>query len=371
MTAYRIEQSIVWGFVSLAAAILAILFLIGRDVRSTSRGLERFTGDQEWKKVRVSGGDELEGMASTLNSMAAERRDEERRRERLISSYRRFVPEEVLNLLGKHSVLDVDQDTIAFRQMAVMQISFYFPDPVYTNAVNTRLMFDSVNQVIERTASIVRQKGGVVFNFAYSGYDVVMERDPRQVISTAVAVRQEVLALNQQRAQDALPTVKLRIAADTGGVIFGIVGDQSHLEPSTISDSFATLSELIEICEKAEANILCTESIVSGVEGYGSRYIGRCFAGHRPIRVYEVFDGDPYEVRKGKEVGLRRFSEGVLSLYSGEIIQAKRTFLDLVRDTPQDGCARYYLYLADKLTEDEVLGGVSLNGRMEMDDDET
>ena len=371
VVADRIEHSVLLGFIALAAGFLAVLFLIGHDVGRTSRGLERFASDQEWQRVRVSGGDELEGMASTLNSMAADRRDEERRRERMINSYRRFVPEEVLKLLGKHSVLDVDQDTIASRQMAVMQIAFSFPNPVYTNGTNTRLMFESVNQVIERTASIVRQKGGVVFNFAYDGYDVVMERDPRQVISAAVAVRQEVLALNQQRAQDALPTVKLRIAADIGGVILGIVGDQSQLEPSTISDSFAALSELIGICDKTEANILCTESIISGAEGYGSRYIGRCSAEHRSMRVYEVFDGDPYEVRKGKEVGLRRFSEGVLSLYSGEIAQAKRIFLDLVRDTPLDGCARYYLYLADRLTEEEVLGGVSLNGRMEMDDDKT
>lgn len=367
----RMVESFSLGLISLAAGIVAVLFLIGRDVRRTSQGLERFAGDLDWKKVKVSGGDELEGMASTLNSMAAERRDEERRRERMITSYRRFVPEEVLKLLGKQSVLDVDKNTVAFRQMAVMRIAFSFPDPMYTNGANTRLMFESVNQVIERTASIVRQKGGVVFNFAYDGYDVVMERDPQQVISTAVAVRQEILALNQQRAQDALPTVKLQIAADIGGVILGIVGDQAQLEPSTISDSFSTLSELIRICDRAEANILCTESIISSVEGYGSRYIGRCLVGHRSLRIYEVYDGDLYEVRKGKEAGLRRFSEGVLSLYSGEIVQAKRIFLDLVRDTPRDGCARYYLYLADRLTEEEVDSGLSLNGRMEMDDDST
>ena len=118
-----------------------------------------------------------------------------------------------------------------------------------------------------------------------------------------------------------------------------------------------------------EANILCTESIISGVEGYASRYVGRCSIGRRSIRVYEVYDGDPYEVRKGKEAGLRQFSEGVLTLYSGEIIQAKRIFLDLVREIPQDGCARYYLYLADKLTEEEVLNGLYLNGRTEIEDD--
>lgn len=353
---------VVVGLCALAAATVMVLFLVGHDVKRISRGLEHYAADQEWERVRVSGGDELEGMASTLNSLAADRRDEERKRQRIIKSYRRFVPEEILALLGKSSVLDVDQNTIASRRMAVMRVTFRFADPVYTNSGNIRLMFESVNEVIERTAPIVRQKGGVVFNFAYNGYDVVMEQDSRQVISTAVAVRQEVLALNEQRAQNALPTVILRIAIDEGGVILGIVGDQAQLEPSAVSDSWSTLFELLDVCNRTESNILCTEAFFAGVEGYSSRYVGRCAIGHRSSRVYEVFDGDPYEVRKAKEAGLRQFSEGVLSLYSGDVAHAKRVFLDLVRDTPQDGCARYYLYLSDKLTMDEVLGGLTLNG---------
>ena len=365
------EKAFLLGTSILAAAMVFILAVIDRDVRKTAKGLERFAGDQKWQRLRVSGGDELEGMASTLNSMAAERREEKRRRERIAASYRRFVPEQILKLLGKTTVLDVDKSTLVSRNMAVMQIAFSFPAPVYSNEANTRLLFDSVNQVIERTASIVRQKGGAVFNFAYDGYDVVMERDPEQVVSAAVAVQQEILSLNEQRAQDTLPTVTLRIALDIGDVIMGIIGDQDQIEPSTLSDSFVTMKELIDICDKVDANILCTEAIASGISGYGSRYMGRCAAGTRSVRVYEVFDGDPYEMRKGKEANVRRFSEGVLSLYSGEIAYAKRVFLDLVRDAPRDGGARYYLYLADRLTEEDTENGVSLNGRMEMDDDRT
>ena len=366
-----IEKAVLAGLAALAAAVVLILLLIGHDVRETARGLERFAGDQEWKQLRVAGGDELEGMASTLNSMASERREKERMQERITASYRRFVPEQILKLLGKQSVLEVDKNTLVSRRMAVMQVWFAFPDPLYANEANTRLLFDSVNQVIERTGSIVRQKGGSVFDYTCYGYDVIMEQDPRQVISTAVAVRQEILAFNEQRAQDALPTVTLRIAADVGEVIMGIVGDEAQIEPATMSDCFATLQELIGICGRVEASILCTEALVSGMEGYGSRYMGKCRVEQNAVRIYEVFDGDPYDVRKGKEAGVRRFTEGVLSLYSGEIAQAKRVFLELVRDTPRDGGARYYLYLSDRVTGDEVLNGLSLNERMGIDNEKT
>ena len=336
------------GFAMIAAAACLVLLLVNRDVRRLARGMERLADGGQGRRLELATGDELEGMASTLNSLAASLEGHDREREELARSYRRFVPEPVLALLGKQSILEVDKNTFASRPMAVMMVWFTFPDPVYSSA-NSRLLFDSVNQVIERTASIAARKGGTVFNYAYNGYDVVMEEDLRQVVSTAVAIQQEVLALNELRGRDGLPAVSLRIALDVGDVLVGVVGGSTQMEPITISSSFSTVRELIDLCGRLEAGILCTEAIIAGAEGYGSRYLGKCFMGQTLIRVYEIFDGDPYGVRKGKESTLRQFSRGVLQLYSGDTAEAKRIFLELAHDHPRDGGARYYLYLADQM----------------------
>ncbi len=332
-----------------AAGFLALL-LVNRDVRRLALGMEGLSESGRSGRLRLETGDELEGMASTLNSLAAALESRDQERETLVRSYRRFVPEPVLSLLGKQSILEVDKNTFASRRMAVMMVWFTFPDPVYS-AANSRLLFDSVNQVIERTASIAAQKGGTVFNYAYNGYDVVMEEDLRQVVSTAVAIQQEVLALNELRGREGLPAVSLRIALDVGDVLVGVVGDSAQMEPTTISSSFSTVRELIRLCGRLEAGVLCTEAIIAGAEGYGSRYLGKCWMGQTPIRVYEIFDGDPYRVRKGKESTVRPFSRGVLQLYSGDTAEAKRIFLELAHDNPEDGGVRYYLYLADQMEE--------------------
>ncbi len=332
-----------------AVAVLALL-LVNWDIRRLARGMECLSEGRRSGQFRLPTGDELEGMASTLNSLAASLERGDRERETLAQSYRRFVPEPVLGLLGKQSILEVDKNTFASRRMVVMMVWFTFPDPVYSGA-NSRLLFDSVNRVIERTASIATQKGGTVFNFAYNGYDVVMEEDLRQMVSTAVAIQQEVLALNELRGQEKLPAVSLRIALDVGDVLVGVVGDSTQLEPTIISSSFSTVRELINLCGRLEAGILCTEAVIAGAEGYGNRYLGKCWMGQTPVRVYEIFDGDPYGVRKGKESTVRQFSRGVLQLYSGDTAEAKRIFLELAHDNPGDGSVRYYLYLADRLEE--------------------
>lgn len=340
----------VWAVAVLILALaILLLALVGHRMKRLTQAMETLAGGDTACRVRIRSGDELEGMAQSFNSMAQAMEQLKTGQMDLIHAYLRFVPERVLNLLGKRSIVEVDKNTFASKRMAVMMVWFAFPDRVYDNS--TRALFDSINQVIERTASIASRQGGTVFNFAYNGYDVVLEGQEGQAVSTAVAIQQEVLALNEQRAQLGQPEVRLCIALDVGDVMMGVVGDGYQLEPTTISSSFSTVKGLIQVCGRVGASILCTENIIGGASGYGSRYMGKCLQGGTPIRVYEIFDGDPYSVRKVKANTRQAFSEGVFALYSRDFAQAKRIFLELVHHNPGDGGARYFLYLADRLAQ--------------------
>ncbi len=342
------------GFGVMTLVMLLILFSIGLDVRRISGKMESISRGGVSQPLELHSGDELESMASMVNSLGQSLKKQEQERESVEHAYRRFVPEKVLALLGKQSIQEVDKSAFAARSMAVMTVWFTFPEALYTDMSSSRLLFDSVNEVIERTASIVTRKGGTVFHFAYNGFDVVMNEGV-EAVSTAVAIQQEVLSLNELRTQTGLPAVTLRIALDKGNVMLGIVGDTAQMEPTTISTSLSTAQELIDLCNRLKAGILCTEAIVSEKQDHGIRYMGKCVVGDRPVRVYEVFDGDEFGVRRGKAASLRDFSRGVFDLYGGGTTDAKRTFLQLAHDYPQDGGIRYYLYLADRLEHDPTL----------------
>ncbi len=342
------------GFGALMLLALLILLSVGVDVRRISKKMEHISRGGVPERLNLHTGDELESMASIVNSLGLSMMRQGEEQEHVERAYRRFVPEKVLALLGKKSIQEVDKSAFAARRMAVMTVWFSFPDTLYTDMRNSRLLFDSVNEVIERTASIVGRKGGTVFHFSYNGFDVVMD-EGGEAVSTAVAIQQEVLSFNEQRAQSGLPCVTLRIALDKGNVMLGIVGDTSQMEPTTISTSISTVQELIDLCNRLKAGILCTEAIISERQEYGNRYMGKCVVGNQSVRVYEVFDGDEFNVRRGKSSSMRDFSKGVYDLYGGDAASAKHMFLQLAHNYPLDGGARYYLYLADRLEHDPSL----------------
>lgn len=332
------------GLLWLCATIA--LLLAGQKLKRIGQATEQMSAGKTDMQMQMRTGDEFESLANTLNSLARSMQRQEIGKADLIRAYLRFVPERVLNLLGKESILDVDKHTFASRRMAAMKVWFEFPE---VSGGSVRTLFDSINEVIERTAAIVSRKNGAVFNFAHNGYDVVLDGGEDVAVSTAVAVQQEVLSFNDQRREDGLPGVTLRIALDLGEVMIGIVGDETQMEPTTISASFTTARRLIGLAEQLEAGILCTETIIAGAQHYNSRYMGKSRQNDGFVRVYEIFDGDPYQLRQSKESAAPRFAQGIFALYSQDIATAKRIFLELVHENPQDGGARYYLYLADRL----------------------
>ena len=354
------SQWMVQGLTALAVLLtamsLAILCWITIGLRRALDGLERMASGERNVKVVLGGGDELASLADDINAFSDTLQELDREQSELAQSYRRFVPERVLSLLGKTSIAEVDKQTFVSRHLAAMMLSFQFPPQVYGKS--GRELFDNINEIIGRTASIVTQKGGAVFNFAYNGYDAVFEEGSTAAVSTAVAVQQAVLEINKEREVDGRSPVIMRIALDEGNVMLGVVGDKDQIEPASISSSFSIAKHLIALCDRLEANILCTEAVVEAAGGYGSRYMGKCKEGGETVRIYEIFDGDPYDIRKVKESTGSLFSEGVYALYSRDFSRAKRIFLSLVHHNTGDGGARYYLYLADRLEkqpEDDII----------------
>ena len=66
--------------------------------------------------VVQGGGDELTSLAEDVNALSGALQAVDRQQNELAQSYRRFVPERVLSLLGKTSILEVDKQTFVARE---------------------------------------------------------------------------------------------------------------------------------------------------------------------------------------------------------------------------------------------------------------
>ena len=337
--------------------MLTVLASVSGSLRRVTKGM---TAIQNGSFVEVvdRGGDEVSAMADSLNSMARSLWDASAKELRRGDVYARFLPNQITELLEVPTVESINKQTFASRVMTTIHISFSFDQQVYES--RSKELFHHINEVTECTARIISAQGGMILSFAYNGFDALFEPDSSAPISAAVAVQQEIISINRAREQRGQSPVALHITLDSGEVMLGVVGDETRIQATAVSSSFNTARMLDALFTQFDANILCTERMERWIDGYGSRYIGKTHDGAELIRVYEIYDGDPYEIRQGKAETEQSFAEGVYSLYGGDYTAAKCIFMEIVRRNSGDGAARYYLYLADRF-EKESSGEVCLD----------
>lgn len=334
--------------VALLLALSALWALGGaaKGARRVTRGIDLLGAGEPQVRVVHSSGDELEALAAAFNDLSGAVEARRAGASLAGNAYLRFVPRRLLALLGASDIEKVDKNTSASHEMAMMVVRFTFPKALYQSEAQT--LFDNINEVFAHIAGMVSGAGGAIYNFTYDGFDAAFESGPLAAVGAAVAVRQALMDLNAERETRGDVAVELRVALDYGVAMMGVVGDEDRVVPTVVSACLSTARNLVELAGVLDANILCTTPVADAAGAYGLRYIGKCRNVGASIRVYEIYDGDPYSVRLAKEGTRGQFSGGVYALYSGQFSEAKRLFMEIARRQGGDGVARHYLYLADQ-----------------------
>jgi hypothetical protein len=343
--------------VAVPAAVtgLAALFILGAARRAVKRAaavIREITAGGSTRLNQFSG-DELQTLALAVNSFAKEYAKSTQGARRRDESYIKFVPRQLVQLMGVESIGDVNRHTALARVMAVLAVRFKLPD-AHGNDAET--LFAQVNEVITRSTEFVHKNDGVIYNFYHDGYEAVFSGTAADAVSAAVAMRQDMQTFNKEREENGELPVELHTAVDKGEVMLGVIGDESRLTPAAVSACLNSARHLAKLAEQLDSGILCTMDVALETESYAQRYIGK-HAGADSKRVYEIFDGDLLEARAAKEKTRVQFAEGVYLLYARDFSGARRIFMDIIRLSAADGVSRFYLFLADGLEKSGGEGG--------------
>ncbi|MBQ3404857.1 MAG: hypothetical protein IJG63_05530, partial [Oscillospiraceae bacterium] len=346
------------GALAFWAAVLAALFSIRGKVKKASGALDAIAAGNPKVKLVINSGDEFEGLAKSVNSISNKMNEavaEGAKRGRL---YERFIPGDMLALMGVPTPDQAGTETFACRKMFTMSAKYVFSGDI--SASDDKEIFDLANLVMERISGHISANGGTICRSGAEGFTALFDCATVEAVSAAVSIRQEINGLARDRVRQGLPDLGIYIALDEAQVKMGVVGDERRMEPAVVSAGFDVGGRLLSLFERLDAGILCTDAVAERASDYSSRYLGKTRTGDELVRVYEIIDGDTYGVRSGKLNTAQEFADGVYTIYSRDFAKAKRTFMDITRKNEKDGAARFYLYLADRFDREEP-GEISLD----------
>lgn len=342
-----INMFFVVGGLIIIAIFMIIENITAGAVRKLKRAVNSIAGGKYATRADIHTGDEVEELAIAVNALSAHIIDKTTSLEQLNRSYYRFVPLAFLDHLGETQIERVGKSLHAKREMTTMYLRFSFSRSL--TGLEPQEIFHTINAVFELITPIVADHGGTAFNFTSDGFNAIFN-ETEQALQAAIKIHEDLASHNAVQRARRTRTTDLRIVLGRDEVLLGFVGDDQRMEPTVVSPAINESQEIETLCADSAMYIVATERAFRDLPQ--GKYRSRCIGNYATetsgaIRLYDMFDGDPYAMIKLKEQFMTRFDAGIKLFTRGDYAGARTMFMDIVKYAHEDGVARNYMYLAE------------------------
>ena len=263
----------------------------------------------------------------------------------LKNAYSKYVPLDVLGLLGKESVLDVGLGDQIQRTVTVMFIDI-IDYTTLSEKMTPKENFDFINGVIRRIGPVIRQNNGVISQFLGDGAMAIFKDSADQSLEAAIQIQTEIRNYNEERAEKGRKAIGMGVGIHTGKVMLGIIGEKMRMDQNVISDNVNIASRVQSLTRSYNTRILFTDATKNKLQNpdqFKFRYLGKTNVKGRQkeIEIYECLD-EP-GLSKEKLSSISSFNAAVHAYYSEEYDKAIAGLERIVSENPEDEAAKIFL----------------------------
>lgn len=259
----------------------------------------------------------------------------------------RFVPQELIKILNKDSIIDVDLGDYTEQEMSIM-----FSDIRDFTSISERISpqdnFNLINAYLSRMAPLINEHYGFIDKYIGDAIMALFSRSPDDAVQAAISMLESLNEYNKQRNEYGYIPLKIGIGINTGRLILGTVGYHEHIEGTVISDAVNLASRIEQLTKVYRVPLLISESTflqLKHPQNYAIRLVDQVQVKGRSeiVKVYEVFNHDLVPELSAKLSNLSVFSEGVTLYHQQHFQEAFEAFKDCYHQNSNDSVVEVYL----------------------------
>ncbi len=265
----------------------------------------------------------------------------------LNTAYKRFVPHEFLELLGRNSITDV-----RLGDQVQQELTILFSDirafTTLSESMSPEENFQFINNYLGRVSPIIRQHGGFIDKYIGDAIMALFPGEGNDAIQATIAMQHEVSSYNTHLRHRGDAPISIGVGLHTGRVMLGTVGETQRMDGTVISDAVNVSARIEGLTKMYGAGILVSDETLFGVNRpnqYNFRYLDHVIVKGKsdPVTVFEILDGYPQAVIDLKLRTRTDFEHGLLHYHSKEFDEAKGFFEKVIAVDPSDNAAQLYL----------------------------
>lgn len=333
--------------ISMIFVLIIVLYYLLIPLKKLKQGVTQLMKGNLGIQVDITSNDEVAEISKVFNKMSFNLKNDMDKLTRLNNAYYRFVPLKMFEILNKKDVLDINIGDQVKTNISLLFLTANNFKNICAE-MKTDDIFIFINKMFNEIVPIISKSGGIVERYNNAGLISLFPQTSINSINSAIKIREAV------RVNGGMDLNKI----DTGFVInkedimIGIIGCEERVAASVISDYLTTLEGLNEFREKYGTNILVTEACYEEIENFNKSYnyrvLGCIKYKNKIMKLYDFFDGDDYENLELKKQTKNIFEQGVKLYCEKDFYNARRIFIEVLKQFKEDKASKEYLRLCDK-----------------------
>lgn len=262
-------------------------------------------------------------------------------------AYGRFVPSQILRLLGRPSIVDVELGDHVEKEMTLL-----FSDIRDFTALSESILpaenFRFINSYLSTMEPVVTRHHGIIDKYIGDGIMALFPSSADDAVRSGIDMLNQLTIYNQGRTRAGFMPIRIGIGLNTGLVMMGTVGGHNRMDSTVIGDAVNLASRLEGQTKSYGSPLVISANTLHALDDhtrYSIRFIDRVRTKGRyqTQAVYEVFDADPEPLRLAKHATMRNFEEALAYYHLGRNDLALPLLQECLRIAPDDRAVRVYL----------------------------
>jgi len=266
--------------------------------------------------------------------------------ESIVRAYSRFVPREIISLMGKDDISNVSLGDYIEKTMTIL-FSDIRDFTSLSEEMTPRENFAFINSYMACMNPVIARNGGIIDKYIGDAIMALFPVNADNALHCAIDMLAELRSFNKKIKKSGYSSVKIGIGLNTGLMMLGIIGGKHFIETTVISDAVNLASRIESMTKDYQTPLLISEHTyysLKDISLYHTRFIDRVrVKGKAQCQsVYEVFDADPAPLRKAKRDKKIIFEEALAHYHFKEVARAKKILAGYLRQVPDDTVAQVY-----------------------------
>lgn len=266
---------------------------------------------------------------------------------KIISAYDRFVPYRMLQLLGKNDITEIKLGDQVEKRLTVL-----FTDirdfTSLSESMTPQENFNFVNSYLSQMAPLISVHDGIIDKYIGDAIMAIFPGSAKDAFDCSLSILKQLRIYNEGRSRAGYRQIDIGIGLNTGLAMVGTVGGYKRMDSTIISDAVNLCSRIESLTKAYKSELLISDATYGDLgedQRKHCRFIDRVLVKGKlkPQLIYDVYAGDPPELRMQKENRRDLFEEAVANYHYSNIETAADLFSKCLEDNYIDMPAQVYL----------------------------